>query len=153
MVGSSEGTKNQVGAFKCDNAPELGAAAKQMVWATLFSIPHVHATNLLAENRVKFVTYGARSALQQAGLSARWWPYALRYFCTACNVSKRPNRQSAWAERHGKGKFTGMIIPFGALVDFLPPTPIRKKLGKFELRLWPGIFLGYAMHVGGAWDG
>ena len=36
----------------------------------------------------------------------------------------------------------------------MPHEKIKKKdLGKFEQRVWPGIFLGYVLQPGGHWEG
>ncbi len=56
--------------------------------------------------------------------------------------------------RHGE-PFPAMLLPFGALVDFLP-TP--RKDGsvyddKIEARMKPGLFVGWKLAPGGKWTG
>ena len=60
---------------------------------------------------------------------------------------------SAWHKRHKEGQFKGLIIPFGALVDFRPPKPILNKFLKFAKRSLHGIFLGYYLMCGERWYG
>ena len=55
---------------------------------------------------------------------------------------------SAWNKRHKQGHFNGEMIPFGAFIDFRPPTPILSMFPKFEKRSLPGIFLGYHLMGG-----
>ena len=54
-------------------------------------------------------------------------------------------------ERHGK-KFPGRLIPFGALVRYLPNSERElEKREKLDPALRDGIFVGYRMHTGGRW--
>ena len=49
---------------------------------------------------------------------------------------------------------SGLRIPVGALCDFKPfPAVLRTKVGKFEPKAIPGVFLGYHLHPGGRWRG
>ena len=48
-------------------------------------------------------------------------------------------------------KFPGQNIPFGAIVDVRPPTPILKQMPKFAPRSVPAIFLGYFLQPHGRW--
>ncbi|CAE7222918.1 GABBR2 [Symbiodinium sp. CCMP2592] len=82
-------------------------------------------TNAIAESKVKLVLHGARVALRQAGLSAKFWPYACKHFCHARNIELREG-QSAYSLRFNGAEFDGQVLPFGCLVDFYP-TPARKQ--------------------------
>ena len=79
-------------------------------------------TNGLIENKVKLVLHGARVLLRQAGFEPRWWPFAVRHFSMARNIENR-GEGSPWMRRHGDGNFSGVILPFGCLVDFYPIAP------------------------------
>ena len=79
-------------------------------------------TNGLIENKVKLVLHGARVLLRQAGFEPRWWPFAVRHFSMARNIENR-GEGSPWMRRHGNGNFSGVILPFGCLVDFYPIAP------------------------------
>ena len=90
-------------------------------------------TNGLIENKVKLVLHGARVLLRQAGFEPRWWPFAVRHFSMARNIENR-GEGSPWMRRHGNGNFSGVILPFGCLVDFYPIAPKirRDRKGGFK---------------------
>ena len=44
-------------------------------------------------------------------------------------------------------------IPFGALVNFLPPKSLAERLPKFDTNGIPAIMMGYRTHPGGKWTG
>ena len=69
--------------------------------------------------------HGARVALRQAVLSAKFWPHACKHFCHARNIELREGQRAHSARFDGK-EFDGTILPFGCLIDFFP-TPPRKK--------------------------
>ena len=58
---------------------------------------------------------------------------------------------SAWTRRHEGDGFAGQIIPFGALVSFLP-SPVAKR-PKMADKTLPAIFAGYHVAPGGRWKG
>ena len=60
---------------------------------------------------------------------------------------------SPWHRRHGKGQFTGQLLPFGCTVDYLPPDVTLKAMPKFEPRANTGILMGYHLQPGAAWKG
>ena len=90
-------------------------------------------TNGVIENKVKLVLHGARVLLRQAGFEPRWWPFAVRHFSMARNIENRGDG-SPWTRRHGDGNFSGVILPFGCLVDFYPMSPktCRDRKGGFK---------------------
>jgi len=59
--------------------------------------------------------------------------------------------ESPYAKRHGKGPFTGKLLPFGSLVTFLPRPEALKRQPKFENKGRRGILVGYRLHNGGKW--
>ena len=109
----------------CDKAREFISVCKRLGTSVAHSTPGMPRTNAIVESKVKLVLHGARVALRQAGLSAKFWPYACRHFCHARNIELREG-QSAHSARFDGAEFGGMILPFGCLVDFFP-TPARKK--------------------------
>ena len=51
-------------------------------------------------------------------------------------------------------KFDGPLIPFGALVNFLPSNPDDKEaVHPMGSKTIPGVFAGYHQAVGGLWSG
>ncbi|CAE6962770.1 unnamed protein product [Symbiodinium sp. CCMP2592] len=109
----------------CDKAREFISTCKRVGISVKHSTPGMPRTNAIAESKVKLVLHGARVALRQAGLSAKFWPYACKHFCHARNIELREG-QSAYSLRFDGAEFDGQILPFGCLVDFYP-TPARKQ--------------------------
>ena len=105
-----------------DQAPELKNAVTTLGALHRLSTPGMPKTNGLIENKVKLVLHGARVLLRQAGFEPRWWPFAVRHFSMARNIENRGDG-SPWTRRHGDGNFSGVILPFGCLVDFYPVAP------------------------------
>ena len=105
-----------------DQAPELKNAVTTLGALHRLSTPGMPKTNGLIENKVKLVLHGARVLLRQAGFEPRWWPFAVRHFSMARNIENR-GEGSPWMRRHGNGNFSGVILPFGCLVDFYPIAP------------------------------
>ncbi len=58
---------------------------------------------------------------------------------------------SSYNRRHGRGRFKGERIPFGAFVDFMPQPDT--KLDAMGGRAMPGVFVGCHTHAGGIWSG
>jgi hypothetical protein len=106
------GRNTYVDYFYCDGAPELIKAAKMLGWGYDTSTPGLHENNGLIEAKVKKVLNGGRVALENAGLPAKYWPYATRHFCFSCNIEV-VNGDSVYNRRHKKGLFPGVELPFG----------------------------------------
>ena len=82
--------------------------------------PGMPRTNGIADSRVKEVLSGARVLLRQAGLEAKWWPYAVRAYCLHKNLRESEDGDTPYKKRHG-GERPGIdLLPFGCLVDLLP---------------------------------
>ncbi len=135
-----------------DNAPELVKAIAVLKIQHDTSTPYRSTTNGVAERMNRKVIEGTRAVLTQAGLSARWWPHAVKHFCFSLNISVSDG-DSAYNLRHGNGHFRGHKVPFGSLVDFRPPKVLLKQFPKFEKTTMPGILLGYHVGLGGKWKG
>ena len=112
----------------CDKAREFVSTCRNVGIKVSHSTPGVPRTNAMAEAKVKLVLQGARVALRQAGLEAKFWPYAVRHFCMAANLTIEKG-ESAFKKRFETDCFGGQIIPFGCLVDYFP-TPSRRDLRK-----------------------
>ena len=51
-------------------------------------------------------------------------------------------------------QFKGPIVPFGSLVECHPITAKdQSRIHQFGKKVLPGLFIGYALHVGGLWKG
>ena len=80
-----------------------------------------------------------------------WWPYAAKHYCWLHNVIPRKGRPSPYFMRH-KHNFKGTLIPFAALVEYIPNKAKAKALPKFDTATRPGLMLGYHVHPGGRWS-
>ena len=98
------------------------------------------------------VSRGARVLLAAAGLPQAFWPQAAATFCHMKNTQENKLRRSAWSERKGS-PFAGLKIPFGALIDYMPPNTTReyREKQKFDLKTSPGVFLGYELQPTSVW--
>ena len=105
-----------------DQAPELKSAVTTLGALHRLSTPGMPKTNGLIENKVKLVLHETRVLLRQAGFEPRRWPFAVRHFSMARNIENRGDG-SPWMRRHGDGNFSGVILPFGCLIDFYPIAP------------------------------
>ena len=118
------------------------------------SAPGIHQSSGVAERAVRTIEDGARTALSQAGLPTAFWPYAVEHFSFALNISCRfSDEDSSWNIKHCLGQFEGPLIPFGAIIDFLPIPEVAERKPKFSPRSVPGIFLAYYLDSGGQWKG
>ena len=132
-----------------DNAPELIAAVSRLKLKHGTSTPYRSIANSIAERSIRTVTGGTRTLLDQSGFPFQWWPYAARCYCHTMNIAAIDG-DSAYNKRHGV-EFDGLSIPYGCLVDFRPPNVVLKRAAKFGTTSMPGVFIGYAQHVGGKW--
>ena len=133
-----------------DNAPELKAAGRTLVWPHATSTPYQPQSNSLIERQVGVIIQGTRASLLQSGLPHKMWPFASKHHAMATNVTVSASAADGLSpyERHMKEPFAGMMIPFGALVHYRPPKPFLNTLPKFAPRECHGIFLGWYMRPG-----
>ena len=150
-----QGPKESVKYFYSDSSPELAKAATDLGWCHGTATPGRKESNGVAEAAVKAVLQGARSTLERAGFKPAWWPAAVKHWCFAANTAI-VDGESPWQLRHGKGHFSGLMLPFGCLVDFKPSAvkPGRRARRvphpKFAPVAEPGVFMGYHVLPRGA---
>ena len=76
----------------------------------------------------------------------------MTHHCFARNVGMNQG-ESAYHKRHQAGHCTAKLVPFGALVEYLPtPRPDTKK-SAFEAKTSHGLLVGYFVQPGGKWSG
>jgi len=146
------GPSRRLGYVWSDNSQELVKALRDFVTHGR-STPYRAETNGIAERMNRTVLEGSRTSLLSAGLPPVFWPLAVKCFCFARNILNTSQGVSAWEGRHEKGIFSGLLVPFGSLVDFLPTPPIRREQAKMAPNALPGIFLGYWQNPGGRGNG
>ena len=79
-----------------------------------------------------------------------WWPEAGENFCSASNTAI-VDCDSCYNRRHKTGRFKGLKIPFGALVDFIPQNDTKaESMGSKTI---PGLFVGCHVQPGRLWSG
>ena len=63
------------------------------------------------------------------------------------------DRKTPYERRLGE-PFKGPIIPFGSLVEYCPISAKgQSRIHQFGKKVFPGLFLGYALYAGGIWKG
>ena len=126
-----------------DDAPKLEKALKDLGILHDTGFPGRHNSNAYAEQAVRSVEEGARLLLEHAGLPWRMWQHAVQYYRLMYNITVRGGG-SPWASRHG-APFSGLRIPFGSLVNFMPSDARRGVDVSLHLplnreSLWGGTF-------------
>ena len=117
-----QGPESYIKQLYTDQAPEFDKACGKVGTCNATSTPGMPRTNGIAECKVKEVIRGARVLLRQAGLEAKWWPYAVRAHCFHQNCDGRDG-PSAYEKRYGEKMDEVDLRPFGCLVDYLPIAP------------------------------
>ena len=138
-----------------DGAPEIIKALRGKNIVQERSTTGKSQNNGVIERANRIIEDGARTLLIQAGLPTHCWSFAVPHFSFSYNIAKRldDGEDSSWNKRHGQGQFKGQLIPFGALVDFVPQPDVAEHQPKFDAATVPGVFLGYILRPGGAFKG
>ena len=142
-----------VGKFICDNSKEFKSACELLSITIDPTIPYRPQSNAITERAIGVLTDAAKTALNQSGLPHKFWPFAVKYVCFIRNQQpcERNGGVTPWFSRAGS-HFTGPLIPFGSLVQFMPPKEAKLRL-KFDSNLQPGIYLGPNIALGAKWAG
>ena len=119
--GLSRPDKSRIQRFYSDTERGLITAARALGILCRQSQPGRSVTNSRAERNNEDVLAGARCLLAAAGLPECFWPYAAPYYCLMENLCYNKDgvrKYVAWAGED----FPAEIIPFGALIEYIPPT-------------------------------
>ena len=135
-----------------DGAPEIARAARSLDILQRTSTPGVPQNNGVAEREVQECIRGLRALLLAAGLPTAFWVHAAETFGFLKNVTENSEGTSAWEKTHGS-KFSGLRIPFGSKVYFIPSPTKDVSQGKMEPSAQVGVFAGYALAPGCTWTG
>ena len=150
-IGDFTGPYQNIRLMHSDPAPELRAAFAEMGILFEPAPTGIKGNNGIAERLVRTLLDGSRTLLEQSGFPLSFWPLAMRCFSVLYNVTHQHEDSSTpWTRRHGQ-EFDGELVPFGALVNFMPSPEELKRQPKFAPRAMPGVFLGYELSPGGAW--
>ena len=108
-------------------------------------------TSQETEKRVK---EGTSAVSLHSGLDEKWLSDSMECYCYLRNVQDLLADGKTPYERRFGESFKGPIIPFGALVEYLPASERDKARNhQFGEKVLSGIFLGYALISGGIWKG
>ena len=88
----------------------------------------------------------------QSGLSHMWWPYAATHHCFARNVGL-VSGDSSYNRRYQQGHCKAQLMPFGALVNFVPTLRSDVNPESCVSKLHRGLLVGYSTQPGGKWSG
>ena len=140
--------------IKTDNSLEFGKACEDLSWNHCTSTPHRSETNGIAERAVRRVKEGTSAVLLQSGLNESWWADSMECYTFLRNVTDLLSDGKTPYERRLGQPFKGHIIPFGSLVEYHPITAKdQSRIHQFGKKVFPGLFLGYALYAGGIWKG
>ena len=114
---------------------------------------HRAETNGIAERAIRRVKEGTSAVLLQSRLDDKWWSDSMECYCYLRNVQDLLADGKTPYERRFGESFKGQIIPFGSLVEYLPNSERQSENSSFGKKIFPGIFLGYALIAGRIWKG
>ena len=150
FVGKTDAKKIKV--VHSDKAKEIIGAVKALGWNAEYCTPGRHTGNAIAERSVRRVLDGIRRLLKRSGMPYSMWPLAAKCFCFNFNTEV-VNGESSWNNRHQKGHFSKLRLPFGCRVDFMQQKKYLDDQLKGLPKAIPGIFLGYVIQPGYKFDG
>ena len=133
-----------------DNSLEFGKACEDLSWNHCTSTPHRSETNGIAGRAVRRLKEGTSAVLLQSGLNESWWADSMECYTYLRIVPDLLSDGKTPYERRFGQPLKGPIIPFGSLVENQPITAKdQSRIHQFGKKVLPGLFLGYALYVGG----
>ena len=111
--------RNAIKQIWSDGAREFNKVCVELDIANPTSTPYEHTSNARAERSNQHILAGTRTILETSGLGVRLWPYACQHWCFSENT-RAIEGDCSYRRRFGRWS-KAKQIPFGALVDFLPP--------------------------------
>ena len=97
---------------------------------------------------------GTSAVSLQSGLDDEWWSDSVECYCDLRNVQDLLADGKTPYERKFGESFKGPIIPFGALVEYLPNSERDKaRIHQLGKKVLPTIFPRYALIAGRIWEG
>ena len=146
-------THEKIGLWYGDYHAGVDKALKNMTINPEYSHPGDPTNNAIAERNVQDMEIGIRGLLEQAGMPACFWPWAMAcyYFCENARYrfTSTGEYTTPYFLRFGR-HCKAMIIPFGCGVYYMPPKT-KPETSKAAPRLRYGIFIGYDIAPGGEW--
>ena len=137
-----------------DNSMEFGKSCEEIARNHRTSIPHRSETNGIAKRAERQIKEGTSAVSLHSGLDEKWRSNSMECKCYLRNVQDLLADGKTPYERRFGESFKGPIIPFGALVEYLPVSERDKaRIHQFGKKVLPGIFPGYTLIVRGIWKG
>ena len=137
-----------------DSSLEFGKSCEELSWNLRTSTPHRSETNGIAETAVRRIRDGTSAILLQSGLDEKWWSDSMECYCYLRNVQDLLADGKTPCERRFGESFKGPLIPFGALLEYLPISERDKpRIHQFGKKVSSGILIGYALIAGRIWKG
>ena len=97
---------------------------------------------------------GTSAVMLQSGLDEKWWADSMESCCNLRNMQDLLSDGKTPYERRFGMPFNGPVFPFGALVEYYPiSAKDQLRIHQFGKKVFPGLFLGYALYAGGIWKG
>ena len=134
-------------AIYTDNSLEFGKACEGLSWNHCTSTPDRSETNGIAERAIRRVKEGTSAVLLQSGLGEKWWADSTECFSYLRNIQDLLSDGKTPYERRFGEPFKGPVIPFGAMVEYHPISPMKDALENllkdqsFRLVHWLSITL------------
>ena len=116
-----------MGCISSDGAPELDEACRILGFPHDKSHPGVPQNNGILERCNGDVLAMTRTSIIHAGMPNYVWPFACACVCHNDNVYCDEHRESAYFRANQRGEWTGLTLPFGCAVWFLPASTKSKK--------------------------
>ena len=137
-----------------DSSSEVGKSCEDLSWNHCTSTPHRSETNGIAERAVRRVKEGTSAVLLQSGLNENWWADSMECYCDLQNIQDLLSDEKTSYERRFGKPCKGPIIPSGSLVEYYPKTANdRSRIHQFGKKVFPGLFLVYALYAVRIWKG
>ena len=137
-----------------DNSLEFGKACEDLSWDCCASTPHRSETNAIAERAVRRVKEGTSAVLLQSRLDEKWWADSMECDTYLRNIQDLLSDGKTPYERRFGQPFKRPIIPFGSLFEYHPiSAKDQSRIHQFGIKVFPGLFFGYALYAGGIWKG
>ena len=132
-----------------DNSLEFGKACEDLSWNHCTSTPHRSETNGIAERTARRVKEGTSAVLLQSGLNESWWADSMECYTFLRNVTDLLSDGKTPCGRRFGQPLKGPTIPFGSLDEYHPITAKdQSRIHQLGKKVFPGLFLGYALYAG-----
>ena len=152
---SQETQRNLQNFLEPDKKPwNLAKVCEDLSWNHCTSTPHRSETNGIAERAVRRVKEGTSAVLLQSGLNENWEADSMECFSYLRNIQDLLSYGKTPYERRFGKPLKGLINPFGSLVKYYTiSAKDQSRIHQFGMKVLPGLFLGYALHVEGNLEG